>query len=287
MKNYLVALALTGLFSAPLQAAPYLLSSSNVDPGVSAASSNFEVGPPGPVDSGLVTSSGPGFTGAARSITDFGVMKNYATATITNYSSNTYGFNNAATATSYVSDYLTFGGGSGTGYVKLVFDVTGSTSMTADPALNGPSAQGTLAVFNKAFPEQAPLGTPVSSWGFTGAATFTSALMEFQYGAPFGLTLTSSAFVAPADTGGAYTYNFSGTADFGSTIDLSNLFVYSDAGGTQQQNFSVAALSGTAYPTAAIAAIPEPSTYALMLAGVGIVGFVACKRREQPLLRSA
>jgi hypothetical protein len=30
-----------------------------------------------------------------------------------------------------------------------------------------------------------------------------------------------------------------------------------------------------------LSAVPEPETYALMLAGLGIVGFVAARRRSQ------
>jgi hypothetical protein len=228
-----------------------------------------------------VAFAGPGFSGSARSITDFGVIKNFATASITGYSSNTYGFNDAARSDSIVSDYLTIMGGSGTGYLKLVFDITGTTSMSGDLSLlNGPSAQGILSVFTKAFPEEAPLGAPVNSWGFTGSTMLTSELMPFTYGAAFGLTLTSSAFVAPADTGGPYTYDFSGTADFGSTIDLANLFVYSDPGGTQQQSFTVLAVSGTSYPTAAApASVPEPTTLGLLGVAFGALGFSRTRNR--------
>jgi hypothetical protein len=41
--------------------------------------------------------------------------------------------------------------------------------------------------------------------------------------------------------------------------------------------FLVGSISGTASP---LAAIPEPSTYALMIAGLGFVGFVAARRRK-------
>ncbi|HEX2827705.1 MAG TPA: hypothetical protein VHP37_15235 [Burkholderiales bacterium] len=261
-------------------AAPYLLSSAAVDPKTSAQNSNFQQATAGPTDSGLVTATGPGFSGSARAVTDFGMLKNFATATLSGYNSGTYGFDDAARADSTVSDYLTITGGAGTGYLKLVFDVTGSTSLSGDLALlDGPVAQGTLAVFAKAFPEETPLGSPVSSWGFTGPTTLTSALIPFQYGVAFGLTLTSSAFVSPSDIGGLYAYDFSGTADFGSTIDLTQLFVYSDPGGTHQENFSVLAGSGTDYPEASAlpTTIPEPTS--LMLVSIAFLGLGAVRAR--------
>jgi hypothetical protein len=175
----LLFIALAVSVSAIASAAPVLLSSVTVDPGGSAsATSQFDLGGTGPRDTGLLTVSSTGFSGSARSVADFGVLKNFATATLTNYSAGSYGMSrDAARASSIVSDSVTITGGTGIGYLKLVFDITGSTSLSGDLGLlDGAIAQGQLSIYAKPFPGS---GTPVNSWGFTGLTTLTSSLIEF------------------------------------------------------------------------------------------------------------
>jgi hypothetical protein len=266
-------------------AAPYLLASATVNPGVSAPTSSFDAGSSGTIDSGVASfiSVDSSDFGSAHSSTSFTTIRNYAAVTLTGYSSNTYGFANAAEADSYVSDYFTITGGAGTGYLQLVFDVSGTASKSGDLGLlDGPWAQGTLALYNRAFPEAAPLGTPFSSWGFTGAETLVSAPIAFTYGVEFALTLTSSAFVGPADDGGSYTYDFTGTADFGSTIHLTDFIVSSDSQGNTPVNFTLASQSGTNYPTNTVgppSAVPEPASLALVLGGIAVLSGTRRKKR--------
>ncbi len=52
------------------------------------------------------------------------------------------------------------------------------------------------------------------------------------------------------------------------------------AAGNYSLNFLGTAPAGGAYG-GVLTAVPEPETYALMLAGLGIVGFVAARRRAQ------
>ena len=275
-----LSLAVTlGAWIGSAEAAPYLLSSATVDPGVSSATNNFQQSFASPTDSGLVSVTQSGFTGSARSITDFTQIKNYATVSLTGYSSGTYGFNNAVQADSYVSDTFTITGGTGNAYLQLVFTVDGSTTLSGDLGLlNGPFAQETLSIFTAAFPP-GPLGVPVNSWGITSSTVLTSVLIPFTYSVPFDLTITSSAFAGPADTGGPYTYDFSGTADFGSTIDLSSLKVYSDPTGQAQVGFRLESGSGSAYPLATVptGSVPEPGT--LWLVAAGLLGLLGARRR--------
>jgi hypothetical protein len=52
------------------------------------------------------------------------------------------------------------------------------------------------------------------------------------------------------------------------------------AAGNYSLNFLGTSAAGGAYG-GVLSAVPEPETYALMLAGLGIVGFVAARRRAQ------
>jgi len=42
-----------------------------------------------------------------------------------------------------------------------------------------------------------------------------------------------------------------------------------------------AASAGIANGVAAVAAVPEPETYAMMLAGLGLLGYMARRRKQQ------
>ena len=65
-----------------------------------------------------------------------------------------------------------------------------------------------------------------------------------------------------------------GTFGAGDTLDFS---VYSSTDTANQNMFNL-----TAIPTSpAVSAVPEPATYALMLGGLGFVGFMAARRRKQ------
>jgi hypothetical protein len=61
--------------------------------------------------------------------------------------------------------------------------------------------------------------------------------------------------------------------DFGEKGEFDYLILFNDRGADSDYNDMVIAVS-------AVQAIPEPETYALMLAGLGVVGFMARRRRQ-------
>src|SRR5579885_1781489 len=255
-------------------ATTFIFSSAEVYPG--AFSPDSQVSKSGSTSSGtasLTSNFGSAtFNASAFSITDFGVIKDFASVSITNSQNHSYetqcGVNSIcgpagsgpvtdpARATSDVSDTFTITGGSGSGWLRLSFNIDGTASTTFTGALDGPIAQGSLSVFRGVFGQGL---TFVGGTGFTHNTTFTTPVIQFTYGVPFALTFDAAAFVDPADyLNSATLYNLNGTANFGSTITLTSLAVFTDAGGTQAATgYQVSDDSGTSYPLAAAGA-PEP-----------------------------
>ncbi len=125
-------------------------------------------------------------------------------------------------------------------------------------------------------------GTPVSPFLTVGGYTFT--LTGSDLGNTFG-----PVSLFPVGSNTLATFNVNGTVTggaFGSTINPFNgtfttqfvniapaaLFNQINSGGTANASFSA---------TLTVAAIPEPSTYALLATGMGALGLVARRRRQQ------
>lgn len=136
----------------------------------------------------------------------------------------------------------------------------------------------TTSVVNKYLKPLAPVGSTVGSFsvlsilsGFatTGTITFAAPVTSytFLWGSPDGFNSVTDGTVSY--TGSSFS---SGTGKNAETT----LFTFADATGFSSLTFST---TGTAFEIAAVPSVPEPETYALLLAGLGAVGFVSRRRK--------
>lgn len=73
----------------------------------------------------------------------------------------------------------------------------------------------------------------------------------------------------------------SGFTSYGIDMDLTDGFSFAGLGaGSYALQFAGFSTSPSGVYGGAVAAVPEPETYALMLAGLGMVGFMAARRRS-------
>ncbi|HEY9063615.1 MAG TPA: PEP-CTERM sorting domain-containing protein [Burkholderiaceae bacterium] len=188
------------------------------------------------------------------------------------------------------ADCTTFGSG-----------VDAGTSSTADVTYNG--VESTACVISAVNPQQ---GAEGNTSGFSGAfgsdwdlLAKVSSTGVVNGGNPIvynGITFTSSITGLPG-TSGSWTL----TSDQGVTLDLvfamhgsnrSGAFLFDDlslaSGGTGAWEINWLNLGGNIpnYSSltlfvrdVAVAPVPEPETYALMLAGLGAIGFIARRRK--------
>ena len=175
------------------------------------------------------------------------------------------------------------GGGSGT-FLELsnaglsggsVATLTGGTVYTASqPFADIPAG----AIFGGRFLAAGPTSGATAVLTFTGAGV---GYISFLWGSPDTynrLTVTST---------GGFTQNFD-TSTLGFSVsngnqNFSQYVQFSGLGGSKITSLSFTNLPATdAFETAnfsVTAAVPEPQTYALLLAGLGAVAFVARRRR--------
>lgn len=146
-------------------------------------------------------------------------------------------------------------------------------AVSTDPiAVNG---SGFRQTFN------APSGSPLSfRWNFltddnTPSVTYNDYAFAVIDGVPIKLADTYFAFTASstgyASETGYQTFNFVLGSGATHSIGFGVMNVSDDFVGSAVLIDNV---------SLSIAAVPEPSTYALMLAGLGFVGFVANRRRK-------
>jgi len=166
-------------------------------------------------------------------------------------------------------------GAAGTdGKLMLGWDVTGSSS-------SGTSGDAHLSISARtsaSLPNTNSQTTSITSNG----RYFLFSPISFTFGTAFDLTVESAVFAAVGydntSNAGPLTFSDLASADFLHTAILSSVGV-SDGAGNALANFTITTGSGRAFPVAA--AIPEPESYAMMLAGLGLLGFFARRKKQQ------
>lgn len=136
----------------------------------------------------------------------------------------------------------------------------------------------TTSVVNQFLMPSAPAGSTVTSFsvlstssGFSTSATLTFAApvtsYTFLWGSPDSFNSVTDGVVSV--TGSTIS---SGTGNNAETT----LYTFSDLAGFSSLTFRT---TGIAFEVAAVSPVPEPQTYALMLAGLGIGGLLSRRRK--------
>ena len=248
--------------------------------GTATAASNIVPGASG-VGSSIVTGFGPAnglsLSVSASSIQDYNVFRAQASSQLTRAFTGGNFEVLQAFATGKFVESLTIGGPAGTqGQLMLGWDVTGSSS-------NGTSGD-TRLIINAAKSASLP-NTSSQTPAINGNGHFfLSSPIAFTFGSAFNLTIDSSVFAAvgydnTSNTGPA-TFSDLAAADFLHTVTLTNADVR-DRAGNPITNFTITTGSGRAFLPLVAPAVPEPESYAMLMAGLGLLGFVA-RRRKQP-----
>jgi hypothetical protein len=174
-----------------------------------------------------------------------------------------------AFATGKLVENLTIPGPTGgLGKMMMGWKVTGSSSS----GTSGDARLGISARTSASLPNTNSQTTSITSNGIY----FLQNPISFTFGKAFDLTIESTVFAAVGydntSSAGPVTFNDSASADFLHTAILSSVVV-SDSAGNALPKFTIITGSGRAFPAAA--PIPEPESYALMLAGLGLLGIFA------------
>lgn len=101
--------------------------------------------------------------------------------------------------------------------------------------------------------------------------------IPFTFGTEFELGIFANAIARTASQAGVDFIN-TATVDFSNTITWNGISAVTLNG--QAVDYDLTSASGVDWRTARVTPIPEPETYAMLLAGLGLLGFVARRRRR-------
>jgi hypothetical protein len=298
-RRYFLLAAFSAAFAAPVQAqtlSAHSFALYEEEPGP--ASLTVLSGPGGPLSS--VSYAGGGLASGGYGEAAFGALHASASAIAAGDSAQTRGQGGA-----FWIDNVTFASASlaGAAFARFSFSLSGALSSTTGPTSAGAAANSTISALVRAngshvFSSSGQLLTrngaieinqltrgvatngsfqsdPVSS--LTGTFSFD---VPIVFNSPFQLMAEMTAFTT-AQTSFAGDLA-SAHSNFGSSGYWGGLSGVHLADGTLLSGYSVSSASGfdwtSAYGAPVAAPIPEPETYAMLLAGLGLLGFVARRR---------
>jgi hypothetical protein len=251
-------------------------------------------GPLTSTNSVSATVGGGPYTGTSSATSNYGILS--AAAHGTNLGvTNTLGFSQSG-GFAIFNDELTFtsptqtNGSSGTVVYTFTIDAALTTPVPTPPFASQNFAelavqQGDFVqghVFNastyatsdgRVLNDPSYPGFTVSQGSVEGSGQFSSVPLPFVWGVEENLTVGLATTSTPS-TGATLDSHVNGV--------LTGIAVY-NADGSLNGNFKIRATSGSVYTADGVSLVPEPQTYALLLTGLVLVGFVA-KRRSRVVL---
>lgn len=158
-------------------------------------------------------------------------------------------------------------------------------NLTETSGFNGPNRYESLLTLFSGGDLESGLGIEIhrSDIGFansgvtirTASGIFATQFSPFQYGSQLGVDFRyqTNGLIDGTVTSGSDSFNFS--------FDASSIPVSELSGTNFAMRLDSGPLPNPTFDNVTISAIPEPETYALMLAGLGLLGFAAPRRQRK------